>query len=152
MRKKDKVAPYVVSSNPKNGLQNVKVGSSITLNFNEGVKLNNLKSISLIGNGKRVGFSIKLSGNKATIRPNNSLSFGTNYVLSLPSGSFKDFAGNSSKAFVLRFRTEEIKLAENDKNNASNFTSYFSYIFDDGKNIVKNYSYKTNGEYLFLQI
>jgi len=146
--KKDKVAPYVVSSNPKNGLQNVKVGSSITLNFNEGVKVNNLKSISLIGNGKRVGFSIKLNGNKITIRPNTLLSYGTNYVLSLPSGSFKDFVGNLSKAFVLKFKTEEIKFAENDKNNDN--TSYFSYIFDDGKNIVKNYSYKTNGEYLFF--
>lgn len=142
--KKDKVAPYVVSSIPKNGLQNVKIGSSITLNFSENVKLKNLKSISLFGNGKRVGFSIKLSGNKVAIRPSKLL-YGTNYVLSLPSGSFKDSSGNSSKAFVLRFRTEGIKLADN-----VNSMSYFSFIFDDGKNILRNYSYKIDGEYLFL--
>lgn len=148
--KKDKVAPYVVSSNPKSGISNVKVESSIILNFNESVKLKNLKSLSLIGNGKRVGFSIKLNGNKATIKPNNLLSYGTNYVLSLPSGSFKDLAGNSSKAFVLRFKTEDLKFAENSKISDNNSISYFSFLFDDGKNIVKNYYYKTNGEYLFF--
>ncbi|KRQ87834.1 hypothetical protein ABG79_00639 [Caloramator mitchellensis] len=162
--KKDKTGPKLISSNPKSGQLNVKVNSSIVLNFNENIKLGkNYRLISLKnGNGKSVGISFKVNKKQLIVKPSILLDYDTPYALYVQYASLKDYSGNGNNSFRISFRTEKLKIAGGntggsgntsgsvDKGNDVSNLQYFSYLFDGGKNILKDYNYLTDKEYLFF--
>lgn len=100
----DTTAPTVSTFSPADGASSVSVGSNIVLTFSEAVTKGTGNVQLRVGSATGTVFEtfdaatssrLTFSGNTLTIDPTNSLAGGTNYYVTLASGSVKDTAGNS---------------------------------------------------------
>lgn len=105
----DKVAPVVVSTNPKNGAIKVSRSSTISIKLSENFKTSTKWSKIYIKNlrtGKIVGITKSINGNILNIKMTAKRSSYTTYQVYIPAGALKDLAGNNlSKGYTFKFRT-----------------------------------------------
>ncbi len=105
----DKVAPLVVSTNPKNGAIKVSRSSTISIKLTENFKTSTNWSKIYIKNlrtGKIVGITKSISGNILNIKMTAKRSSYTTYQVYIPASALKDMAGNNlSKGYTFKFRT-----------------------------------------------
>jgi methionine-rich copper-binding protein CopC len=104
----DQTPPTVAGSIPAGNAREVTVDSSITVLFSEDLLVGpNYGEVSLLVDGKLIGFVISLSKNALTIMPNEDLPYSSVCKLTIPSGAVLDYGGNSlQKAFITTFTTE----------------------------------------------
>ncbi len=104
----DQTPPTVAGSIPAGNAREVPVDSSITVLFSEDLLVGpNYGEVSLLVDGKLIGFVISLSKNALTIMPNEDLPYSSVCKLTIPSGAVLDYGGNSlQKAFITTFTTE----------------------------------------------
>lgn len=108
----DKIPPKVVSTTPTNNKTGVSKTSTITIKFSENIKsstyFNNI-TIKNMTTGKKITISLKsLSGNSLNIKT-STRSANTWYLVTIPKGAVKDYAGNNLQAnYIFRFKTGNI--------------------------------------------
>jgi uncharacterized repeat protein (TIGR01451 family) len=104
----DKIAPKIVKSTPKNNQMSFSLNSPITLTFNEKItkagQYNNIQ-IKNKNTGKLVTITKSVSGNNLTLKMVRSRLGLNNYQISIPTGAFKDSAGNKNSKYISNFKT-----------------------------------------------
>lgn len=104
----DKIPPKIVKSTPKNNKAGFSLTAPITLTFNEKIsKANQYNNIQIKNKntGKLVTITKSISGNKLTLKMvRTRLSF-NNYQIYIPTGAFKDRAGNKNSKYISNFKT-----------------------------------------------
>lgn len=154
LKSRDKTPPKLISSSPKNASSNISINSIIYLNFSENIKQSNLKNIYVKENGKNISIKTSVGSRQIIIRPLFPLKYDTLYTLYVGKGSVKDYSNNQNFSFSINFRTEKQKSNNNNiiisPDNNAKPQSPFTYILYDGKNIIRNYDYTKDKEYLFF--
>ncbi len=98
----DIVAPLVSSLNPSNGSSNISLSGNLVITFNENIQKGTAGNIvvkkisdgSIVNTTAVTSTSVSISGASSTI-PFTALAYSTAYYVEMPSGTFKDIAGNS---------------------------------------------------------
>lgn len=98
----DTTAPTVQSLSPADDATNVAVESNLELTFSENISkgtgnitLHKASDNSVVETIDVTSGQVAVSGNKATINPNNDLANTTDYYVTVAAGSFKDAANNT---------------------------------------------------------
>lgn len=106
----DKIPPKVVKSTPKNNQAGFSLTAPITLTFNEKIfkasQYNNIQ-IKNKNTGKLVSIAKSVSGNKLTLKMVRSRLSLNNYQIYIPTGAFKDQAGNKNSKYISNFKTSK---------------------------------------------
>jgi uncharacterized repeat protein (TIGR01451 family) len=106
----DKVPPKVVKSTPKNNQEGFSLRAPLTLTFNEKIskasQYNNIQ-VKNKNTGKLVTIKKSVSGNKLTIKMVRSRLSLNNYQIYIPTGAFKDSAGNKNSKYLSTFKTSK---------------------------------------------
>lgn len=104
----DKLAPKIISSNPKDNANLVSLTSPITINFSEkilkGSDYSNIQ-IKNMNTHKIVSITKTVSGNKLTIKMTRSRLSQDTYQIYIPKGAIKDNAGNTNNQSIIQFKT-----------------------------------------------
>jgi parallel beta-helix repeat protein len=101
----DTLSPKISSSNPVNSAINVPTNITIKVHFSERVKAGNMNITLIDSQGKSIAFASSIKGNILTIKPENTLSKGLKYAVTLHTGSLTDNAGNNLALCGFRFTT-----------------------------------------------
>jgi photosystem II stability/assembly factor-like uncharacterized protein/methionine-rich copper-binding protein CopC len=98
----DNIAPVLQSFTPTNNATNVALETNLTLTFDENIQkgsgnllINKLSDNSTIATINLGGNEVTINGATATINPTNNLPASTQVYVLIPSGGFKDLAGNN---------------------------------------------------------
>ncbi|MTK63402.1 MAG: hypothetical protein F8N15_02425 [Methanobacterium sp.] len=106
----DKIPPKVVNATPKNNHAGFSLTAPITLTFNEKIskasQYNNIQ-IKNKNTGKLVSITKSVTGNKLTLKMVRSRLSLNNYQIYIPTGAFKDQAGNKNSKYVSKFKTSK---------------------------------------------
>lgn len=106
----DKIPPKVVKSTPKNNQAGFSLTAPITLTFNEKIykasQYNNIQ-IKNKNTEKLVSITKSVSGNKLTLKMVRSRLSLNNYQIYIPTGAFKDQAGNKNSKYLSKFKTSK---------------------------------------------
>lgn len=104
----DITPPSVYSTTPADGSNEISRYPTITIKFSETLQQTPLSGITLrdiYGNNRSV--SSRISGDSVIINPDSYLNYGTRYIITIPSDSVKDLAGNFlSGNYIMSFTTE----------------------------------------------
>lgn len=104
----DKFPPKVVKSTPKNNQVGFSLNAPLILTFNEKIskasQYNNIQ-VKNKNTGKLVTIKKSVSGNKLTIKMVRSRLSLNNYQIYIPTGAFKDAAGNKNSKYLSTFKT-----------------------------------------------
>lgn len=104
----DKIPPKIVKSTPKNNQLGFSLTAPITLTFNEKIskssQYNNIQ-VKNKNTGKLVTIKKSVSDNKLTIKMVRSRLSLNNYQIYIPTGAFKDAAGNKNSKYISTFKT-----------------------------------------------
>ncbi|UTB32330.1 MAG: PQQ-binding-like beta-propeller repeat protein [Methanobacterium sp. ERen5] len=104
----DKTAPKITKTTPANNAQGVALTTPITIKFSEkitkGTNFNNIY-IKNMTTGKITHTTVTISGNTITIKMLKNRLNKNKYEVYIPTGAFKDLAGNKNNAYLLNFKT-----------------------------------------------
>lgn len=104
----DKIAPKILSTNPKNKATNIPKTSTIAINFSEKFKtgINWSKIVVKDINNRTVKISKQIKNNSLYITTTKRTAKSWYYVL-IPKSAIKDYAGNNFKAaYIFKFKTK----------------------------------------------
>jgi uncharacterized repeat protein (TIGR01451 family) len=108
----DKIPPKIVKSTPKNNQVGFSLSAPLILTFNEKItkasQYNNIQ-IKNKNTGKLVTITKSVSGNKLTLKMVRSRLSLNKYQISIPTGAFKDAAGNKNSKYISNFKTVNAK-------------------------------------------
>lgn len=104
----EKVPPVIKSVYPKNNTKNVATKTGINVKFSEAIKLVDINKVLIKNNkGYKVLFSAQVSKDTLILKPQNELTNGLTYTVSISRGAIQDMAGNnmSSASYSYKFTT-----------------------------------------------
>ena len=104
----DKIAPKVISTNPKKGATGISRTKVITIKFSENIarSINWSKIVVKNKYGHAVSISKSIKGNTIYIKTNSKRLSKAYYTVYIPKSAIKDYAGNNSAAmYTFRFKT-----------------------------------------------